>query len=274
MPFQGYNQVNRRDVQKQTKEKFDAKLDDQPNIRAVIVNSTGSDVGDMEWRNAATRQVWIREVGTGNASWAYCYNITPDKLGLPVIVGHEIGSSIREVLRTDKEMMARTNTTGISYESPSLGDYQPGGRFNLWVESKMIQPLATYPDETGLTVNVVGGDYPYLGQRVTFAGQTSIDITQNPNPGEHYYAGLYLDAANTLQIVYGASVVIATAPPEPSWPAGAFRLSVVRMNDTQTSIALKVNTDILNDIFDRRMLWSDENATASGTDILKVRVFS
>jgi hypothetical protein len=129
----------------------------------------------------------------------------------------------------------------------------------LWLASKLIEPLATYPG-SGLTVSVVAGDYPYLGTRKTFAGSINIALTQNPNTSQHYYAGLYLDSANVLQVVYGASIGVAFTPPEPSWPAGAFRLSVVRINDTQTGITLASDTSTSNDILDRRMLWSDEQA--------------
>lgn len=250
--------VQFRDVIYKQDKRFSEKVDRTKTIKGVIVDSLGNDSGSGDiWADRLSRRVWVRELGTAGSSQVICYNIEP-VIGLGVILGYEIGSNTREVLRTDKEFLGPTNPTGTSYESPSLTDFLPGGRFALWVASKMISPLSTYPSSTGLSVNVVAGDYPYAGTRKTFAGQTGIALTQNPNSGQHYYAGLYLDSLNSLQVVYGASVVLATTPPEPAWPAGAFRLSVVRVNDTQTSITLAQDTDTTNDIRDRRMPWSDE----------------
>lgn len=253
--------ISYREVEYKRNKRFDKKIDKREPIRAVIVDSLGNDSGSGSiWADENLRRVWIRELGTAGASQIPCYNITP-VIGLGVIVGYEPYSDIREVLSSDKKFLGQTNPDGRSYESPSTMDFRPGGRFQLWLASKLIEPLATYPSSaTGLTVNVVVGDYPYAGTRKTFAGQANVPLTQNPNAGQHYYAGLYLDAANTLQIVYGASVVLATTPPEPAWPAGAFRLSVVRINDTQTNITLSTDTDTDNDIFDRRMPWSDTNS--------------
>jgi hypothetical protein len=266
--------VNFRDVEIKRNKRFDKKLDRREPIRAVIVDELGLDTGAGNiWADFNTRRVWIRELGTAGASQVPCYNITP-VIGLGVIVGYEPYSDVREVLSSDKKFLGQTNPDGRSYESPSTMDFRPGGRFQLWLATKLIEPLATLPTTTtGLTVNVVKGDYPYNGTRKAYAGAINISLTQNPTGGQHYYAGLYLDAANTLQVVYGASVVLATTPPEPSWPAGAFRLSVVRINNTQTSIKLSIDTDPLNDIIDRRMVWSDEQG--GGTeDIIRIRVFN
>lgn len=259
--------VQFRDVELKRDRRFDKKIDRTKTIKAVIVDELGNDSGSGDiWADRNTRRAWVRELGTAGSSQVPCYNIEP-VIGLGVILGYEIGSNTREVLRTDKEFLGPTNPNGTSYEAPGYLDFRPGGRLQLWLASKLIEPLATYPTSTtGLSVNVVGGDYPYAGTRKTFAGQTNIALTQNPNAGEHWYAGLYLDSANTLQTVYGASIAVASAPPEPSWPAGAFRLSVVRVNDTQTNITLSLDTDTDNDIFDRRMLFSDTNATPINND--------
>lgn len=256
-----------RDVIFKQNQRFNEKIDRTKTIKAVVVDEFGNDSGSGEiWADQLARRVWVREVGTAGASQCPCYNITP-VIGLGVILGYEIGSNTREVLRTDKEFYGPTNPTGTSYESPSDADFLPGGRLQLWVASKLITPLSTYPSATGLSVNVVAGDYPYNGARVTFTGQTAIALTQNPNPGEHYFAGLYLDSANSLQVIYGTSIAVASTPPEPSWPAGAFRLSVVRVNNTQTSIVMARDTDATNDIFDRRMAWSDDNALPTNNNV-------
>lgn len=257
--------IQYRDVQLKQEEKFKDKVDKTDFIKAVIVDAQGNDSGTGSvWADENNRRVWIREAGSASISQVPCYNIQP-RIGLGVIVGFEINSTIREVLRSDKNFLGKTNTQGFSFEAPTNQDLSAGGRLQLWIATKLIEPLAIYPTPTGLTVNVVNGDYVYQGQRVTFAGQTNVALTQNPNAGEHYYAGLYLDASNALQVVYGASVLLATTPPEPSWPAGAFRLGVVRINDTQTNIVMAANTSSTNDIFDRRMAWSDENSSTGAT---------
>lgn len=246
-----------RDIQAKRNKRLDEKVDRTKIIKAVIVDEQGNDSGSGSiWADFNTRRVWIREVGTASNSQVPCYNIGDPVIGLPVIVGYEVGSNIREILRTDKELAGAANTTGTSFEAPALADYKAGGRLQLWLASKMIEPLATYPG-TGLAVRVVAGYYPYRGERKYFSGQQNFSLTQNPNAGEHYFAGLYLDSANSLQVVYGSSVSIASDPPEPSWPVGAFQLSVVMINDTQTSITLAPDNNSSNDIFDRRMPWSD-----------------
>lgn len=250
--------VSFREVQYKQDKRFGEKIDRTKTIKAVIVDELGNDSGSGEiWADRLSRRVWVRELGTAGSSQVPCYNITP-VIGLGVILGYETGSNVREVLRTDKDFFGPTNPNGTSYESPSNTDFLPGGRLQLWLASKLIQPLSTFPATSGLFVNVVAGDYPYAGTRKTFAGQTNVALTQNPNVGQHYYAGLYLDSANALQVVYGASIAVASTPPEPAWPAGAFRLSVVRVNNTQTSITMALDTDTTNDILDRRMAWSDE----------------
>jgi len=257
--------IQYRDVEAKRNKRFAEKIDRTKIIKATIVDEQGNESGSGSiWADQNARRVWVRELGTAGSSQVPCYNITP-VIGLGVILGYEIGSNTREVLRTDKEFFGPTNSTGTSYEAPNNTDFLPGGRLQLWLASKLIEPLATFPTATGLTVNVVSGDYPYAGTRKTYAGAINVALTQNPNAGKHYYAGLYLDSANTLNVVYGASVVVATTPPEPAWPAGAFRLAVVRINDTQTSITLASDTSAANDILDRRMLWSDEQ---SGPDAI------
>jgi len=265
--------VSYMDVKFKRNKRFDEKIDRTKIIKAVIVDALGNDSGSGNiWADQNARRVWVRELGTAGTSQCPCYNITP-VIGLGVILGYEIGSNTREVLRTDKEFFGPTNPSGTSYESPSHIDFRPGGRLQLWLSSKLIEPLATFPG-TGLTVNIVAGDYPYGGSRKSFAGQLNFSLTQNPNAGEHWYAGLYLDSANTLLAVYGASIAVASAPPEPVWPAGVFRLSVVRVNDTQTSIVMARNTDTTNDIFDRRMMSSDESSGVGNEDIIRIRVFN
>lgn len=252
-----YNIVSPRDIKQQSNDRFDYKLDRRQPIRAVVCDEFGNNSGSGDiWYDRSKRRVWIRELGTSSASIVACYTVTPE-IGLGVMVGWRPYSNVKEVLSSDIEFLGQTNTTGTSYESPSNLDFLPGGRLQLWLQSKLIQPLATYPSTSGLVVNVVGGDYIYNGVRTTYAGRTNIDLSASqPAAGQYRFVGLYLDSTNTLQTVNGTAG--ATTPPaEPTWPTGAFQLSVVRLYNPQTKVNLKLDTDADNDIFDRRIIWTD-----------------
>ena len=259
MTFSGY-----RDVILKRKEQLNAKLDKKEPVKAVITDELGNDSGTGSvWSDQSTRRVWIKLAGSSSISQVPCYTLTP-VIGLGVIVGYPQWSNVKQVLQTDIDFLGATNTTGTSYESPSNIDFLPGGRLQLWVQSKLIQPLATYPNDTGLTVNVTSGDYPYNGARVTFPGEISINLSgSQPSAGQYRFVGIYLDSSNTLQTIDGTAGSSAT-PDEPSWPAGAFRLSVVRLYNPQTKIVFTKDTDSANDVFDRRMAWSDENGGGGG----------
>lgn len=245
-----------RDIIQRQENKLEKKQTKKDFIKAVITDSLGNDSGNGEiWADRNTRRVWIRESGSASISQVPCYLITPT-IGLGVIVGFEPYSTIREVLATDKDFLGQTNTTGTSYESPSNEDFLPGGRLQLWLDPRLITPLVTYPfNNTSLSINIIAGDYPYAGTRKSFAGQVdySLSAYQPAGPNEHCLVGLYLDANNDLQAIAGSTVSTAVTAPEPIWPTGAFRLSVVDLDDTQTSFVLA------DDIQDRRMAWSDTN---------------
>lgn len=247
--------VQFRDIVLKQQSRFGAKQDRLPFKRAVLVNQFGEQTSaspvSVVYANESERRVWYMTDGAVQPAQVLCRKVSDPYVGLGVIIGYADGSNQLEVLSDDFFLTQTGDPTGWASTSPR--DLEPGGIKQMWVYTKVITPLMTYPG-VGLTVNVTNGDYPYGGERVTFNGYNGFTLTQNPNPGEHYYAGLYLDSANTLQVVYGTSVSTATTPPEPAWPAGAFQLSVVRINDTQTTI------DFNDDIFDRRMLWSDNNS--------------
>lgn len=262
-----------RDVILKNQNKLATKQDRLLFTRAVLTDDQGLQTGSGSvWADEDLRRVWAMTEGAIQPGQVLCVKVSDPYLGLGVIIGYADGSNEKEVLSDDFFLRKTGDPTGWASTSPR--DLEPGGRKQLWVYSKVITPLATYPNPTGLSVNVISGDYPYAGTRKTFNGEANFILTQNPDSGEHYYAGLYLDSANTLQVVYGASVVLATTPPEPTWPAGAFRLSVVRINDTQTSITMSTDTDTDNDILDRRMAWSDEQSGAGSEDIIRIRVFN
>lgn len=259
--------VQIRDIVIRRQKEADKKADAPYRYRAVLTDITGAQASTNPlvdvWANQTEKLVYHVPYGAGSPAPIYCYIISDPYVGLPVFCGYRDGSDEIEVLRVDP-LPAKVGGNPSGYDSTSPEDLEPGGKKMMWTYPKTITPLATYPNLTGLLVNVIAGDYVYGGVRVSFDGQNSIALTQNPNPGEHYFAGLYLDSANALQVVYGASITTASEPPEPAWPAGAFRLSVVRVNDTQTSITFAADTDTANDVLDRRMPWSDENGPAAG----------
>lgn len=239
-----------RDVQLRQRARFAQKQDALPYIRAVITDSVGNQSGSGSiWYNRDERRVWYMALGSNQPAICRCVRIEPS-IGLGVIIGNIPGTPEKEVLSDDPFLRA-SNITGTSYVSPGPGDFEPGGRLQLWVYPKIIVPLATYP-AGGMLVNTVAGDYPYNGARVTFPGATGTDLTASipGTPGEHRLVGLYLDAANTLQTVDGTAVSTALVPPEPTWPDGAFRLCVILLTNGDTTISF-------DNLTDRRMVWWD-----------------
>lgn len=243
-----------RDIQLKREERLDRKQDKLPFKRAVLVTSgglqTAVDPFTDVWAAEDERRVWYMTDGATQPGQILCRRISDPYVGLGVIIGYADGSNEQEVLTDDFFLTKSGDPT--AWHSTAPRDFEPGGRKQLWVYPKVITPLATYPDPSGLTVNVIRGDYPYAGTRKTFEGEQSYLLTAPPTSGHHYYAGLYLDSSNTLQVVYGTSVALAFEPIEPAWPASAFRLSVVLVENGQTSI------DFAEDVYDRRMAWSDE----------------
>lgn len=262
--------ISYRDVRRKTEKKLDEKQDKRTQFRAVVVDSLGnqSGAGDI-WANQSQRRVWIMTVGGSQPFQVLCVRLTP-VIGLGVIVGYaDPLSRTLEVLRTDYEFLGPSNTTGTAYESPSNLDFLPGGRLQLWLDTRLIQSLAIYPNSSGLFVNVTDGDYIYQGERKTFNGQTNIDLSgsQPAGPDEHLYVGLYLDSSNTLATVDGATVATSADAPQPTWPAGAYRLGMVLLNDTQTSFSMA------DDVVNLKIPWTDEESFGGGwpfTNVLTV----
>lgn len=254
--------VQFRDLIIKRQKEQDKKQDIRGRYRAVLTDNEGNQVSSDPmvdvWANQTTRRVWHMPLGATQPSQVFCQNISNPYVGLPVECGYEVSHNTIEVLRVD-QLPAKVGEDPTGWDQNDPASFEPGGLKQMWLYGKAMVPLATYP-ATGLTVNIEAGDYPYLGSRKTFAGQTGFTLAAPAGAGTHYYAGLYLDAANTLQVVYGTAVATSATPPEPTWPAGAFRLSVVRVANGQTSIAFKSDQSDENDVFDRRMLWSDEQA--------------
>jgi hypothetical protein len=262
-----------RDVLLKRQQQQATKQDARPRYRAVLCASDGSRTTGDVWADENNKRVYFQFFGSGGVGRARCEKVVPE-LGLGVYIGKTDDNLEWQVLEDDP-LLRQTATDNRNYQAVAAHDLQPGGRLMMWLYSKALLPLATFPNTTGLVVNVVGGDYPYAGTRKTLLNQFNIDLSSaQPASGEHRYVGLYIDATNTLLTVSGTAVILATTPPEPTWPAGAFRLSVVRIANPQTSIIFSRDEDADNDILDRRMLWGDEQSGAGNEDIIRIRVFN
>lgn len=240
-----------RDVQISFSERFEQKQDVQPTIRAVLCDSAGLTSGSGSvFADSDALMVWYQPVGSSSPGQVRCVRLEPE-LGLGVIIGYAEGSNELEVLSDDPFLRGSVATR--KYLSVNGRDFEPGGRLQMWLYTKAIVPLATLPGTAGgLTVDVTNGDYEAAdGTRATFVGKLSFDISgsQPAGPNQHLLVGLYLDSANTLNSVDGSTVATGVDAPEPTWPAGAVRLSVVDLDDSQTSI------DFDADISDRRLLY-------------------
>lgn len=248
-----------RDIILRRQDREDKKQDRLLFKRAVLTTEgglqTSTDPFNDVWASTSLRRVFYMAEGAVQPAQILCRKISDPYVGLGVIIGYADGSNQLEVLSDDFFLTRTGDPTGWASTSPR--DFEPGGRKQMWVYTKVITPLATYPG-SGVAVNVILGDYPYLGTRKSFAGSVNYDLSASvPGGGLCRYAGLYLDAANTLQTVNGATIAAGSTPAEPSWPAGAFRLCVVLLTNGDTSI------DFAN-ILDRRMAWSDEQGSSAG----------
>jgi hypothetical protein len=237
-----------RDLELSLKDEFSGKQDKPGKFRAVITDAAGNRTGSNTiWRNEPRREVWFQSWGSGSLGWALCDNIEP-LIGLGVIVQFDEFIGRYEVLRDDPTQRDG-NANRRSYRVVSDNDLIRGGRFQLWVESEMIQPLATYPG-TGLAVSVVAGTYELNGIRTDYPGAENFSISalQPAGPNEHALIGLYLDSDNNLQSIAGTTVATGTAAPEPVWPSNnIIRLAAVDLDDSQTTL------DLSADIDDRRV---------------------
>lgn len=253
--------VQFRDIILKQQANADKKQDRRPIQRAVLTDDGGEQtsvdpLSDV-WANQDDKRVWFMTDGATQPGQILCRQISDPYVGLGVNIGYVDDNNEPEVLRDDFFLTKTGDPTAWASTAPR--DNEPGGRKLLWLYSKSLIPLAVYPsDVTGLNVNIAAGDYPYAGARVSFGGLSNLALTQNPNPGQHYLAGIYLDASNAVQVVYGTSISTAYTAPQPTWPAGAFQLATILIDDVQTSI------DFDTDISDRRLLWSNEIGGGGG----------
>lgn len=247
--------MNSRDLQLTIRQRFDQKQNVQSFKRVVITDQQGNQSGAGSiWANRTLRRVWYMAHGAAQPAQAYCSGakIPNPQIGMRAFLGFSENSNEPELF--EDPTLRKTNTTGQPV-TITPEDLQPGGRYFLWIQSKALQPLATFPtSNTGLKVTVVAGYYPYIGTRKYYGGVVGLSLAASvPGAGLHRKVGLYLDASNVLQTVNGSTVATTAIAPEPTWPSGAFRLSTVTLAYGQTSI------DFSTDIEDYRMIWSDEN---------------
>lgn len=234
--------------------KFDSKENAYPPFRAVLTSSIGTTTSGTVWKSEGARLVWFRAWGAGSVNWALCDVLEPT-LGLGVFIQFNQIINQYEVIRDDP-LLRNEDSDPSSYRALTNVDFLKGGRFQLWLDPTMFIPLSVYP--TGAdTVNVVSGDYIYQGERKTYAGTVDKDLSgSRPAAGLHRLVGLYLDSANTLQTVDGATIATGSDAAEPTWPAGAFRLAVVDL-DNATAISI-------NDIDNRKVIYTEDDDLSKG----------
>lgn len=234
--------------------KFDSKENRFEPFRAVLTNSIGTTTTGTVWKDENARLVYFRAWGGGSVSWALCDAIEPT-LGLGVLIKFDQNINQYDVLRDDP-LQRNTDSDRTSYRAITNNDLLKGGRFQLWLDPTLFIPLSVYP--TGAdTVNVVRGDYIYAGERKTYAGTVDKDLSgSRPVAGLHRLVGLYLDSSNTLQTIDGTAVATAVAASEPAWPDGAFRLTVVDL-DNATDISI-------DNIDNRKVVYTEDDQTSSG----------
>lgn len=236
-----------RDFKIKQQQQLATKKDAVPVFRAVLCDSTGLTTGTGSvWADESKRLVWYRPIGVTYAAQVRCIRLEP-LLGMGVLVGVPDGSNEQEVLSDDPFL--RENLNGMRPMTVNGRDFEPGGRYQMWLYSKAFVPLVTYPG-AGLSVTMVEGDYEdYQGVRQSFAGAVNHDISgaQPAGPNEHCLVGIYISSGGVIGSVAGGTVATSATAPEPTWPAGSVPLSVVDLDDTQTTI------NFANDISDRRL---------------------
>lgn len=238
----------------QLQPKFDSKENAYPPFRAVLTSSIGTTTSGTVWKSEGARLVWFRAWGAGSVNWALCDILEP-VLGLGVFIQFNPIINQYEVIRDDP-LLRNEDSDPSSYRALTNVDFLKGGRFQLWLDPTMFIPLSVYP--TGAdTVNVVSGDYLYQGERKTFAGSVDKDLSgSRPAAGLHRLVGLYLDSSNTLQTVDGATIATGSDAAEPTWPAGAFQVAVVDI-DNATAISI-------NDIDNRKVIYTEDDDLGKG----------
>lgn len=247
--------LNPRDIfLQELQPKFDNKADKYPPFRAVLTSSIGATDTGSVWKNENARLVWFRAWGAGSVNWALCDVLEP-VLGLGVIIQFNPNINQFRVVEDDP-FLRNENSDAASFRAVTHIDFLKGGRFQLWLDPTMFIPISVYPTGAS-TVNVTSGDYLYQNERKTFAGSIDKDLSGNrPAAGQHRLVGLYLDNANTLQTVNGTAVSTAVTASDPTWPAGAFRVAVVDL-DNATAISI-------NDIDNRKVIYTGDDGLLSG----------
>lgn len=247
--------TNPRDIfLQQFKPVIDSKLDEPGKFRAVLTNDIGTTDSGSVWQDENARLIWFRAWGSGSPAWALCDVLEPI-LGLGVWIKFNPDIGFYEVLQDDP-IQRSPSSDRSSYRAPTNEDFLIGGKFQLWLDPTLFIPISVYPTGSD-TVNVVLGDYIYQGERKTFAGSVNLDLSgSRPAAGLHRLVGLYLDNANTLNIVNGGTIATASDAPEPTWPDGAFRVAVVDI-DNATDISI-------SDIDNRKVVWTEDDNLFGG----------
>lgn len=172
----------------------------------------------------------------------YNRNVKATRPGLAVQIGFAPYSTVLEILRTvvDANSVAE-DTSGINME-PHAGSHLVTGDDPLFIETRAITSLLTYPiGQTGLSVHVT--NYTYVkddGSFAVFPGYQFYDLSSHKPVSGSRLALIYLDkTTNLLGVVAGTTIALdspAFIPPAPALPSDAIPASFVRLGASSTSI--------------------------------------
>lgn len=258
--------VTFRDIKLALQERFETKQNKQELIRGVVTDALGNQSGAGSiWADFNTKRIWYMAHGAATPAMVRCTRLPNPYIGLKILIGYTLGSREIEVL-SDDPFDRLTNPNGADWTTLESTDLQPGGRAFLWVQPKSFVPLATWPVANTLKVNINPGVYIYASVETNYVGIANYDLStsQPAGPDEHLLIGLYLDAMGTLCTIDGATVGTDETPPDPVWPAEIFKLSTVKLNSIQ------IEFDFVDDITDRRVLWSVPGIGGGGWPFAKI----
>lgn len=230
------------------------KVDEQLRIHSVLVKVQGS----VRLRNTENF-VWHAPADHVAPAPVYIGRNVPVVEGMPVLIGYKPGSNTLEVLYEDADKVLETNISLTNY-LPKHGNTHQWGKGDLtYLHTEAFLPLLVYPNLTGLRINVVAGSYGFNGIEKKYAGTKNVSISAHqPAAGLKRFVGLYLDSANILQQIAGATISVESlTTPEPAWPTSIQRLAVVTINGDTSDIPF---ISVLN----RKLLWGTSTGVVSG----------
>lgn len=205
--------------------------------------------GEIVARSGSTKvpgvpnHYWVIPLGEGEPVAVYNRNVKATRPGLAVQIGYAPNSTVLEILRTVIDANSQSEDTGGINLEPHAGSHRVDGDDPLFIETRAITSLLTYPTgQSGLSVHV--SSYTYVGSDgitfVVFAGQHFLDLSGYKPLAGSLLALIYLDrTTNTLAVAVGATIPQdsrAFIPPAPDLPDNAIPSAFVRLGASATTL--------------------------------------